>query len=65
MPGLRRKLSAMATLFVGMFLASKRRKKPSPQQLGRMEFRSSTQKMGLYFPEALRDRFRNRWLKLK
>jgi hypothetical protein len=55
----------MATLFVGMFLASKRRKKPSPQQLGRMEFRSSTQKMGVYFPEALRDRFRNRWLKLK
>lgn len=50
---------------VGLFLVSKRRKRLTPQQLHRMDFKSSTQKIGVHFPEALRDRLRRSWLRLK
>lgn len=48
-----------------MLLFSKRRKKHTPAQLYRSDFKSSTQRMGVRFTERLRDSFRSRWLKLK
>jgi len=48
-------------MLTGLF----RSKKPEPQRVERMEFNTSTQKMGLRFTEKLRDAFRRRWLKIK
>jgi|GEM_PF-955261 len=39
-------------------------KKPGEKQLRRMEFSTSTQRMGLRFTEKLRDYWRRRWLRL-
>ena len=41
------------------------RAKPDPQRMQRLDFRTSTQRMGLRFTERLRDRWRRKWLKLK
>jgi len=48
-------------MLTGLF----RGKKNDPQQVARMEFNTSTQKMGLRFTEKLRDGFRRRWLKIR
>jgi len=65
MARLRRKFAALAIAFAGLVFATKKRRKPSPEQLHRMDFKSSAQKIGLHFPEILRDRLRHRWLRLK
>ena len=65
MANLRLNLVPMAISLLGLLLASKRRKKLSSQQLHRMDFTSSARKLGIYFPETLRDRLRHRWLRLK
>ena len=41
------------------------RKRPDARQMQRLDFSSSTQRMGLRFTENLRDRWRRRWLKLR
>ncbi|MCK5272460.1 MAG: hypothetical protein KAJ52_07775 [Sedimentisphaerales bacterium] len=48
-------------MLTGLF----RSKKPEPQRVERMEFNTSTQKIGLRFTEKLRDGFRRRWLKIR
>ena len=40
-----------------------RMKRPTGKDFERMEFKSSTQRMGVRFVEAMRDIFRLRWLR--
>jgi hypothetical protein len=65
MHSLKSKLVGVVMGLLGLLMISKRRKRLSPQQLHRMDFKSSAQKIGVHLPETLRDRFRHRWLRLK
>ena len=56
-------MEGVVSVFLRIVTLGKR--KPEPERLTRMEFRTSGQKMGLRFTERLRDRWRKRWLKLK
>jgi hypothetical protein len=50
--------------FAGVMLAVfGRRRKVTEADLSKMEFRHSTQRMGLRFTDRLRNAFRPRWLK--
>jgi hypothetical protein len=49
----------------GAFLFSKRHQKTSTKDLYKLDFKSSAQKIGLYFSETLRNKFRQKWLRLK
>ena len=52
---------------VGLFMSimTLGKKRPDAQQLHRLDYSSSTRRMGLRFTENLRDRWRRRWLKLR
>jgi hypothetical protein len=39
--------------------------KPTAEDLGRMEFKTSTQRLGIRFTERIRDVFRFRWIRRK
>ena len=41
----------------------KKKLKPTQEDLQRMEFKTSTKRMGISFTEKIRNNFRNRWLK--
>ena len=41
----------------------KKKLKPTQDDLQRMEFKTSTKRMGVSFTEKIRNNFRNKWLK--
>jgi hypothetical protein len=57
-----RGLGFLAALMLRLF---GRKRKVTPDDLRKMEFPTSTQRMGLRFTEKLRDTFRPRWLRRK
>lgn len=46
-----------------MAFAKNPKTKPTPTDLEKIEFKTSTQKIGLSFTEKIRNTFRHRWLK--
>jgi hypothetical protein len=48
-----------------MSLFGKSPAKPAAEDLGRMEFKTSTQRLGVRFTERIRDAFRFRWIRRK
>jgi len=40
------------------------KKKPDSQRMSRLDFNTSTRKMGLRFTEKLRDNWRKQWVKI-
>ena len=61
----RNKISLVLGLVVAGLLAifSKTPAKPTPQDLQRAEFKTSTQNLGVRFTEKIRSVFRFRWLR--
>lgn len=54
-------VSSIAAAVLSVF--AKQRPKPSVKDIDRMEFKTSTQRMGVRFTERIRDVFRFKWLK--
>jgi hypothetical protein len=48
-----------------MSLFGKSPAKPAAEDLDRMEFKTSTQRLGVRFTERIRDVFRFRWIRRK
>jgi hypothetical protein len=49
----------------GMFLFFGRLKRSKVQAARKLEFFASSQRFGLFFPDALRNKYRRKWLKTK
>jgi len=62
---MRGKTSSIFGLFAAGLAAlfGKSPAKPTAEDLGRMEFKTSTQRLGIRFTEKIRDVFRFRWIK--
>ena len=54
-------LGLMAGFLSSLF--SGRKSKPSPRDMKRMDFKTSTSKIGVRFTDKIRNTFRSRWLK--
>jgi len=61
----RAKISSFLGSFAGLFLSIFGRSpvKPTCEDLKRVEFKTSTQRLGIRFSERIRDVFRFKWLK--
>jgi hypothetical protein len=62
---MRKKIGSVLGLIAGAMLSlfGKSPAKPTAEDLGRMEFKTSTQRMGIRFTERIRDVFRFKWIK--
>jgi hypothetical protein len=49
----------------GLFLFFCRLKRSKGQAARKLEFSSSSQRFGLFFPDGLRNKYRRKWLKIK
>ena len=61
----RTKIGSFLGLLAGGLLSafSKQPAKPTPDDLSRAEFKTSTQRLGIRFTEQIRKVFRFRWIK--
>ncbi|MBI9017968.1 MAG: hypothetical protein JEZ07_11985 [Phycisphaerae bacterium] len=48
-----------------LWLITSKKQKANNDTMAKMEFRTSTKKMGLRFTEKIRNQWRYRWLKIK
>jgi hypothetical protein len=57
----------IVTLMVAglIWLLTARASKANPERMQRLDFKDSTQKMGVRFTEQLRDAWRRRWFKIR
>jgi len=53
-------LGSIAGVILNLF---SRQKKRTTEEIGKDEFKTSTQKIGMRFTENIRDKFRHRWIK--
>ena len=62
---LRTKINSIISFIAAGLLTIFRRSpaKPGPNDLNRMDFKTSTQRMGVRFREKIRDVFRLKWIK--
>jgi len=60
------KINSLLGLLAGQLLSvfSKSRARPTTDDLSRMDFKTSTQRLGIRFTERIRDVFRFRWLRV-
>jgi hypothetical protein len=62
---MRKKIGSVLGLIAGAMLSlfGKSPAKPTAEDCSRMEFKTSTQRMGIRFTERIRDVFRFKWIK--
>jgi hypothetical protein len=53
--------SFLSAIIIGLF--SNKRRKPIEDDFKRIDFSTSTQRLGIHFPDKIRDVFRFKWIK--
>jgi hypothetical protein len=62
---MKKPLLSVAMALSALLLHAKRPHKHAPAELYTSDFKSSSRRLGLYFPDSLRQIFRFHWLRLK